>query len=134
MSLASWKREFYRTPADKVKPEEALDHSIRKWDGLSAEALAKHGLKPHALWKFRILSDRQDKWVEIDSCTCALCQAHTIGCRIECSLCEVHKATGRNCQSQYLSFIRKGNPKPMQRLLARVKRWADRQAKKAGKA
>ncbi len=47
MSLATWKAEFYPFTAEKCAaefPEEALDHSIRKWEGLSPENLKKHGV------------------------------------------------------------------------------------------
>lgn len=44
MSLETWKEEFYKIPAEECIKEQALDHSITKWEGLRPENLQKHGL------------------------------------------------------------------------------------------
>lgn len=45
MTIATWKAEFYPIEAEKTEREDALPHSIRKWEGLRPENLAKHGLR-----------------------------------------------------------------------------------------
>jgi hypothetical protein len=42
MSLQSWKDEFFPKPVEETTVEEALDHSIRKWQGLQEDALRRH--------------------------------------------------------------------------------------------
>lgn len=39
MSLKTWKLEFYPVEASTVSKEDALDHSLRKWEGLTEENL-----------------------------------------------------------------------------------------------
>jgi hypothetical protein len=42
MSLASWKAEFYPTPASRIKTVlGAVKHSLRKWKGLRTVALKR---------------------------------------------------------------------------------------------
>lgn len=44
MNKKTWLKEFYPVPAHKVSAEDALDHSIKKWEGALEENLEKHGL------------------------------------------------------------------------------------------
>lgn len=53
MSQETWIAEFYPTAAADCPKELAVEHSLRKWKGLTAEGMAKHGvttepLDPHA--------------------------------------------------------------------------------------
>ena len=34
MSLKSWKAEFYPVTASRVSKKNALEHSLKKWEGL----------------------------------------------------------------------------------------------------
>ena len=44
MSIESWKAEFYPTPADEASKDQAIAHSLRKWEGLRKENLDRHEL------------------------------------------------------------------------------------------
>ena len=44
MSIESWKAEFYPVEAAEVSAEDALAHSLKKWQGLQEESLLKHSL------------------------------------------------------------------------------------------
>jgi len=44
MSIQSWKEEFYPVEAKDVPKEQAIQHSIRKFEGLREENLEKHGV------------------------------------------------------------------------------------------
>lgn len=73
MSLETWKKEFYPTPAQKFPTElEAVEHSLRKWRGLTKENLEKHELYQ----RLYFIQDATGKKFCIDCTTCALCQQH----------------------------------------------------------
>jgi hypothetical protein len=66
MSIDSWEKEFYPTPAWEVPEPEALAHSVRKWEGLLPINLNRHGVT------FKRLQNLQF----VGGDTCALCQHH----------------------------------------------------------
>lgn len=72
MSLKTWKEEFY--PVDARSPEAQADpvaHSLRKWEGLRPEAMAKHGVRrclTHSI------TDDNYFPMPVDAVSCALCQ------------------------------------------------------------
>lgn len=74
MSLQSWKEEFYPVDAEDVPKEQAVAHSIRKWQGLLPENLAKHGVE----WagehsdRLREIAETDDRFI-VGASTCALC-------------------------------------------------------------
>ena len=81
MSLETWKAEFYPIEADKTTKEQAIEHSLRKWQGLTPENLKKHGVIHE---RFAGVIDENDfragkptymypEAVPIDAGTCALC-------------------------------------------------------------
>lgn len=72
MSLASWKKEFYRTPANKVSQRYALKHSIKKWVGL----LSKNRRKHKVILESGILFDNTHNELYIGSESCALCERY----------------------------------------------------------
>ena len=87
MSLESWKRQFY--PRERVGAIGAIEHSIRKWEGLRPENLKAHKLSKmigsHDITD-ELLMARGDEihWTDsfnIDSDTCALCIRHDDECR-----------------------------------------------------
>jgi hypothetical protein len=82
MSLATWKKEFYPVPANRVSKAKALAHSLQKWRGLTKAALKRHGVT--ARWA-HIAGDTGDE-IAIDAKSCALCVHHAWdGCK-ECPL------------------------------------------------
>ena len=72
MSLASWKREFYKTPANKVSKRFALKHSLRKWTGLLPKNRKNHGSR----LMYGYLRDKNGYILDIDGSSCALCSHH----------------------------------------------------------
>jgi hypothetical protein len=71
VSLASWKAEFYPKPADETTPEEAVAHSLQKWRGMRAEALARHGLVRREMTIYEEGNFLNS--LNFDAYTCALC-------------------------------------------------------------
>lgn len=60
MSAETWKQEFYPCqPSPLMSKEEAIRHSLRKWEGLRTASLKKHGLSVPPLG--------------INGATCSLC-------------------------------------------------------------
>jgi hypothetical protein len=97
MSKETWLAEFYPVPVSSEMQGwsrvELLKHSIQKWEGLSQENLAKHGLtKPP---------------IDIDASTCALCKAFhnadTDSESSECAMCPLYQVRdGHRCDSEWL--------------------------------
>lgn len=71
MSLATWKAEFYDVPANRVTKRDALDHSIKKWNGAKPVNLQKHDVKASG---GDIVAE--DGVFCFDNATCALCQCY----------------------------------------------------------
>ena len=108
MSVETWKKEFYRTSRksdyfSKMSWLRALDHSIRKWSGLSPENLKKH--------KVRLIDDDlanvDDEFGErftFTADTCALCRkCDTPGLTgPDCEKCPLYKSLGNHqCDDNY---------------------------------
>lgn len=136
MSIESWKREFYPTPAANATNDDitAIEHSLKKWVGLSKSNLDKHNLRKVESIP-RIVSAKNDDNNDGDSNngfviyfdededgnddlyvtgrSCALCQRYSHGCS-HCPLYEASK--GINCSdigSPYDEWMETGNIKPM---------------------
>lgn len=71
MSLETWKAEFYPTEAKDCPAEQAIAHSLRKWEGLTVENVDKHAVVFDGWWK--VLGEPEEKPLTIDSESCALC-------------------------------------------------------------
>lgn len=89
MSLQSWKEVFYSTGAKefmtlKQTPEnelKAVNHCIRKWEGLSEENLKRHNL-----------------YLDLDDCSVLSCGGKVISIDFtSCALCKLHNNVCRNC-------------------------------------
>lgn len=110
MSGKSWKEEFYPIPADQCAPEDALSHSIRKWEGLREKNIKKHGLYTPP--------------IEVDYSTCALCWYWLDnGNDSQCDGCPLPKLTRRRvCNGrQYGAWEMHSNPEPMIALLKKAR-------------
>lgn len=74
MSLDTWKRKFYPKAASETTPEEAVAHSLKKWEGLLPENLVRHNVR---LTDTRNVtgasSDLRNDVFRIDYSTCSLC-------------------------------------------------------------
>ncbi len=123
MSLESWKREFYGTPASP--PSEhvavAIQHSLTKWIGLRKENLERHGLK-----KFGVVITADEAIgpeFSINGGTCALCVKYvsTNNHEGDCGDCPLKELLGEPCDVEqedgnpgpYDHWSETGDPEPM---------------------
>lgn len=132
MSLESWKAEFYPVEADHVPKEEAIAHSLRKWEGLRPANLRKHGVVK--IYNYGGLLDEQYPTAvgfSVDSDSCALCVLYA-DTNCNCGSCPVACSRGNTpCDeciedekcSPYESFRRESNPEPMIQALEGAQRW-----------
>lgn len=129
MSLATWKKEFYPTPAYRVSKAKAVEHSLKKWGGLTKKELNKHGLKRtnSDIWE-----DKNSFPISTD--TCALCK-HYLDTENGCPRCPLTIVRGGvqcdvNIPSErgehaYGEFEKNGNPMPMISWLKVAKAYVD---------
>jgi hypothetical protein len=101
MSLESWKQEFYPKKAISFENIEltkenlinALDHAIKKWEGITRENLQKHA----CFVSFSEVRSRCDVLsVTIDSSTCSLCVMIRL-LHSNCSKCPLYKHLKTEC-------------------------------------
>jgi len=133
MSLATWKKEFYKTPAHRVSKRFAAKHSLRKWIGLKKSNLKKHGVMIVNRESVINIADKE-KWdgfvqdevksVEIDESTCSLCAnfadtANGDDICAKCPLCKMGKTCGEE-NSPYDLFLSTGNVGPMVKALEKI--------------
>lgn len=85
MSEESWIAEFYPIRAKEVPKEQALEHALQKWRGLTIAGLERHGL-----CKAPII---------VDSSTCALC-THYYDDESDCAECPITIEDGQNCDER----------------------------------
>ena len=111
MSLESWKKKYYPVEAVDVSPENALDHSLQKWEGLRPEILTEHALEVVDIYVQEI---NGSAWMAINSNTCALCVEYALG---GCMTCPLFKVLGKKCDSgkmsPYMRFFNDSDPEPM---------------------
>ena len=131
MSLKSWKEEFCPVDAEEVPEEDALAHSLRKWEGLLPENLTKHGLMVGRELLMPVIEtgdEDDDRFFTISASTCALCKHYfssgEFGGRA-CQFCPLAEARkGLSCdkgrRDPYGAFLKTGDPKPMIRLLKKA--------------
>lgn len=139
MSFESWKAEFYLVDAQdrSVRSvDAALDHSLRKWEGLREKNLEKHGLVQIGTSLFEALpDDTYDGYgleLRIDGETCALCAHFSCSSDFSYSLkpacpldakrgapCDVEREDERN--SPYHAWSKYGHAGPMIRWLKLTK-------------
>lgn len=98
MSEQTWLEEFYPVEADEVAPEEALNHSLRKWEGFAPEALARHKIETAPIGCY--------------SDTCALCK-NFFASAPHCATCPLALSRGGvPCGRQTLAEANKGKDSP----------------------
>lgn len=132
MSLKSWMKEFYPKPAALVAKQDAIDHSLRKWEGLTKKSLAKHNVE---LSDDRIgVVGMNGEVFELYGGTCALCAHHAYPShRAEdrCKGCPLFQLRSKPCdvpdsdeksRAPWASFTINKNPNPMIRLLRKAKK------------
>lgn len=123
MSIESWKEEFYPISAHKVLPFDALEHSLRKWEGFRDENLAKHGLDVSRHFGIKqdfINEDEAENFIGVNTCACCV-HWYTKGC-VGCPL--YHARNDQKCymgdESPYTIFQRSADPEPMIALIEKA--------------
>lgn len=126
MSLRTWENEFYRKPPKcKMTRLEAIEHSLMKWIGLSAENLAKHGVVFRKSFGMLVVADNSD-YLKINDWSCALCVKYLnyASWKPDCKLCPLYAHLGdTRCDTQgepYSIAAEERNPTPMIEALAEV--------------
>lgn len=121
MSLQTWKDEFYPVEASEVSKENAIQHSLAKWRGLTEENLKKH----RVIVKERCLEGKYNhhEWITIDSETCALCHLYSNDIESDCIDCPLKKYFGERCDNNddgvYYRWVVHNDPHPMIEALER---------------
>ncbi len=133
---ADWLKKYYPTPAQDVSEADALDHSIRKWEGLGRGILREHGMRGDGGDLFG--SADFHFIMSVDSASCALCVHHLSAPKWSdrCETCPIKQFRGVRCdqsltasnpRTPYSTFLGNGNPKPMLKLLKDTKAWLKEQ-------
>jgi hypothetical protein len=103
--MKSWKKEFYPLPAHKINAKgsvkDLIEHSLRKWNGLTKENLEKHDLK---LDDYSDVTTKTERTTFlIDSSSCALCARFAED--LDCIGCPIYKLNNNStCGSRKLSL------------------------------
>jgi hypothetical protein len=114
MNVIGWMVKYCPVPANKVKAEDAIAHSLLKWQGYRKSNLKEFGLSSAPL--------------RPSAANCALCLLHYESEKAEsCENCPIFAERGQACDnplesegcSPYWSFMSKGDPEPMIELLER---------------
>lgn len=117
MSVDSWKKEFYKKPANKTKKSEAAEHSLAKWRGFKKKNLRKHNVEMDA--RAAIIRDDYTDFAATSADSCALCH-HYFDASAEantCRDCPLYAILGRNCNAEYIAFLYGDGGRSMRRLL-----------------
>lgn len=123
MSMQTWAKQYFDGNLDRFKEIEdpmipALEHSIRKWRGLSPAALQRHGLKRDRECIFDEATE-----LTVSNETCALCFLYL---STYCYDCPLHMFLGCRCdetikpedfEDSYRAFTRRGDNRPMLKAL-----------------
>jgi len=116
MSLATWKKESYPTPASKCAEKDALHHVLRKYLGTRKAVLKRHRV-------VAINSTLTDGVYQFhfNEKTCALCKFYRVRhCRSACPLVTHAGLVCGRAGSVYNHWVRTGDPEPMIRALRRA--------------
>lgn len=129
MSIKTWKEEFYPVaPKKRMSTLEAIEHSLRKWEGLRKSNLKKHDVFKIFFGDNIVESDSSECFL-VNSSTCALCQKFykseisrdedgNFVSLSNCAKCPLAKVLENPCdhgeeKSPYGEFVNNGNPAPM---------------------
>lgn len=114
MSIETWKKEFYPVSAtSRMSKKAAIEHSIKKWEGLLPENLKKHNV---VISRYGVIYDGKINF-EISDQSCALCQKYFGECCIKCPL---YEKLGFECGKGkieagdgWVSYMEEGDPELM---------------------
>lgn len=123
MSLETWKKEFYsEKPKKSFTKKQAIEHSLKKWKGLTEENIKKHNCSLND--EFLTENKGDDDYLRIDGGSCSLCVKYYIEKDFEfresrCEKCPLFKSLGHKCDNifnadaPYIIFTNENNPLPM---------------------
>lgn len=104
MSINTWKEEFYPIEADAAKGDAlaAVEHSLRKWEGLRAENLTKHSCFVTTVGSIAddgAEAEGRANMFRVNSESCALCKYNDelVHHGDYCESCPITMATGVPC-------------------------------------
>ena len=143
MSIETWKEEFYTVPADDRRAKRshtaAVNHSLKKWRGLTKENLEKHGLIKKSMTSV-IIPINGGGYISTAGTTCALCCMEDDRTCLNnstnekfCRRCPLFRTLGKQCNqenffdiseepSPYSEFLSKDDPLPMIKALEKTKK------------
>lgn len=146
MSMKTWKEEFYPVGADEAAKGgnlAAVEHSIKKWEGLTLENLAAHGVRQHEDAPYVITGPEGlgPGDFPLSMGTCALCEIFALRGR-ECHGCPLYDVRGAKCfkdgkdEAPYNAFCEEypGRPGPMIEALKAARELVLRTANASGGA
>lgn len=84
MSLVTWMQEYYQ-PRENPTRLQALEESVKKWEGLQPTAMQKHQVE----WGIGGwgIQDKYEVSLSVNDKTCALCQLYTSNTEEDCIEC-----------------------------------------------
>ena len=121
MSLGSWRRRYYPVAAHRVPKGGRARAMLRKWRGLRAPALARHGFyHGYRTPVVEGVGDADEYFlVNNEHCSYCLKMEHCS----ECPVCrEGHGLDCDNRRSAYWRWLAKDDPEPMIGILTRLAR------------
>jgi hypothetical protein len=136
-TLESWKKRYYPIAAKDCPEEDALEHSIQKWEGLRQGVLQEYGLHRDASGLSLTVADSLGNKLAINDQTCALCYHYTENNEeIDCLRCPLRAEKVRrrqdpdafaddtlSCDREYSIWAAISNPIPMIELLRAAAEW-----------
>ncbi len=126
MSFNTWKAEYYPVDAHDTHVDDALAHSIRKWDGFMPQALKKHD--GHVDGYYGGYIRFADNVLIVDGSTCALCVHHLQHACRTCPLAQVRggvpcdRTRSRELYSPYWDWVLNRKPNRMRQWLRRARK------------
>ena len=123
MSLERWKREYYPINASEFEDKtllEAVEHSLKKWEGLSEEVVEEYNLSFTCVSAGKVAYSKLEG-MPINGSTCSLCvkQSSRIyytgcnGCALYVSLGGVSCSDDSLEPSPYRKMMESGDPTSM---------------------
>ena len=113
-----WLKRYYPIPADQVAKEDAIAHSLRKWEGLKPSVLKRYGLEVGGKNVYR--KGGCEHVLVVSDGTCALCVHYPSRARwyesCNSKTCPLAKMLGWGCDANkapFVAFGSSGNPWPM---------------------
>ncbi len=122
MSMKTWLKEFYPTPATKTRKKGALAHTIRKWTGLLKKNLRKHSLRIDDCGDVVEGPGGYGPCLTIEASTCALCHHHPEGDCESCPIIQYREVYCGGRGSAYREWCKTNDARPMLAALKRVQK------------